>query len=96
MVGDGTDPGHPAEPGGPVPRSFSEIRQAGRAQPSLIEAILEVLADLIPEITEAGYQGRAQALVEEARLAVAAIEGSPQPGIGRALAPARRLDGMLD
>lgn len=73
--------------------AFREIRLAAGAQPAVVGALLEVMADLVEEVSGTGYEGRTQPLLEEARLTVEAIRGSllPEPDVERALVQAKRL-----
>ncbi len=77
-----------------VHAAFSEIRLAADHQPAVLRALIEILADLIGELQEADLEGRAGALEEEARLAVASAQtaGFPEPDLERVLTAAKRLE----
>lgn len=71
-----------------VHRAFAEIRLAGGEQPSVLRALLDVLASLRDELEGDGLEGRVSALEEEIRLTVAAARNShlPEEDIQRVLA----------
>jgi uncharacterized membrane protein len=74
--------------------AFAEVRLGGAGQPSVVRALIEVCADLVGDLQESDLAGRGDALVEEARLAVAAARaaGFPELDLARILSAARRLN----
>jgi uncharacterized membrane protein len=76
-----------------VHAAFSEIRLASASQPSVVHALIEILADLIDELEHADLASRTSALREEARLVVAGAKGAglPEPDLARTLHAVGRL-----
>lgn len=59
--------------------AFREIRLAAADQPVVIARLLGVIADLVAALRDEGIDGRLSALIEEARLAYAAIKAAGLP-----------------
>jgi uncharacterized membrane protein len=70
-----------------VHRAFAEIRLAAASQPYVLEALLEVLGDLITDLEDEELTGRTDALVEEYGLTVQSAENAdmPQQDVDRVL-----------
>jgi len=74
--------------------AFGEIRLAASAQPAVLRALTEILADLIKELEHNERKDRATALREEARLVIEAATASnfADVDLERAIGPARELE----
>jgi uncharacterized membrane protein len=67
--------------------AFSEIRLAASGQPFVLQALMEVLGDLVDELEAADLTGREDALAEELTLTVdeAKNSGMPEQDVARVL-----------
>jgi uncharacterized membrane protein len=67
--------------------AFSEIRLAASGQPFVLQALMEVLGDLVDELEAADLTGREDALTEELTLTVdeAKNSGMPEQDVARVL-----------
>jgi len=77
-----------------VRAAFSELRLAADGQPIVLRTMVEVLADLVDNLTDADLEGRTGELRNQARLAVelACAAGLPESDLEQVLVAADRLD----